>query len=248
MKHCDQYALALSAFVDGELSEEEKTEVLAHVEACEDCREQLAELMTMRAAFGEMEEYDVPEGFAEGVMTRLHEETAPKKRTHGRKWMGLAACAAVVIMAAVMLPRMGSVAESTETCTEPKAGIAQELPEEEFTDAYSSVQHEGMMLCVGAAESDAMTLDTTAADEYGTHAVFYALSDDAESFLVERGMGDQIYEANDTICSYLVPVELLREMAEQGLLTETGMEETAPDDIAEGSVIVVVRMTEEVQP
>ena len=60
-------------------------------------------------------------------------------------------------------------------------------------------------------------------------------------------MGEQVYESNDEICSYLVPVELVREMAQQGLLTETGMEMTALDDVAEGSVIVVVRMAE-VQP
>ena len=32
MKCCEQYAAALSAFVDGELSENEKEEVLSHVE------------------------------------------------------------------------------------------------------------------------------------------------------------------------------------------------------------------------
>ena len=31
MKCCEQYAAALSAFVDGELSENEKEEVLSHV-------------------------------------------------------------------------------------------------------------------------------------------------------------------------------------------------------------------------
>lgn len=44
-----------------------------------------------------------------------------------------------------------------------------------------------------------------------------------------------------------MPVELVREMEQQGLLTETGLEMTALDDVAEGSVIVVVRMAE-VQP
>ena len=39
MKCCEQYAAALSAFVDGELSENEKEEVLSHVEHCQKCRE-----------------------------------------------------------------------------------------------------------------------------------------------------------------------------------------------------------------
>ena len=265
MKYCDEYAPALSAFVDGELTEQEKNEVLAHVETCEGCRTCLAELMTMRLAFGDLEEYDAPAGFAESVMARLHEEAAPKKRTQRKKWMGLAACAAVVLMAAVLFPHVtgsSGAADSAATandCDAVSAELAQEPPEdEEFTDRYTSVQHTGLSLFNtaedgNASEPAAETMVTSQDSQEKTltknesHAVFYALSDDAESFLIEQGMGEQVYEANDEICSYLVPVELVREMAQQGLLTETGMEMTALDDVAEGSVIVVVRMAE-VQP
>ena len=269
MKYCDEYAPALSAFVDGELTEQEKNELLAHVEACEGCRTYLAELMTMRAAFGGLEEYDAPAGFAESVMARLHEEAAPKKRTQRKKWMGLAACAAVVLMAAVLFPHVtgsSGAADSAATandCDAVSAELAQEPPEdEEFTDRYTSVQHTGLSLFNTAEDGDepepasepaAETMVTSQDSQEKTltknesHAVFYALSDDAETFLIEQGMGEQVYEANDEICSYLVPVELVREMAQQGLLTETGMEMTALDDVAEGSVIVVVRMAE-VQP
>ena len=265
MKYCDEYAPALSAFVDGELTEQEKNEVLAHVETCEGCRTCLAELMTMRLAFGDLEEYDAPAGFAESVMARLHEEAAPKKRTQRKKWMGLAACAAVVLMAAVLFPHVtgsSGAADSAATandCDAVSAELAQEPPEdEEFTDRYTSVQHTGLSLFNtaedgNASEPAAETMVTSQDSQEKTltknesHAVFYALSDDAETFLIEQGMGEQVYEANDEICSYLVPVELVREMAQQGLLTETGMEMTALDDVAEGSVIVVVRMAE-VQP
>ena len=263
MKYCDEYAPALSAFVDGELTEQEKNEVLAHVETCEGCRTCLAELMTMRLAFGGLEEYDAPAGFAESVMARLHEEAAPKKRTQRKKWMGLAACAAVVLMAAVLFPHVtgssgaADSAAAANDCDAVSAELAQEPPEdEEFTDRYTSVQHTGLSLfntAEPASEPAAETMVTSQDSQEKTltknesHAVFYALSDDAETFLIEQGMGEQVYEANDEICSYLVPVELVREMAQQGLLTETGMEMTALDDVAEGSVIVVVRMAE-VQP
>ncbi len=266
MKYCDEYAPALSAFVDGELTEQEKNEVLAHVETCEGCRTYLAELMTMRAAFGDLEEYDAPAGFAESVMARLHEEAAPKKRTQRKKWMGLAACAAVVLMAAVLFPHVtgsSGAADSAATandCDAVSAELAQEPPEdEEFTDRYTSVQHTGLSLFNTAEDGAAaeptsepaaetkVTSQEQTLTKNESHAVFYALSDDAETFLIEQGMGEQVYEANDEICSYLVPVELVREMAQQGLLTETGMEMTALDDVAEGSVIVVVRMAE-VQP
>ncbi len=261
MKYCDEYAPALSAFVDGELTEQEKNEVLAHVETCEGCRTYLAELMTMRAAFGGLEEYDAPAGFAESVMARLHEEAAPKKRTQRKKWMGLAACAAVVLMAAVLFPHVTGSSGAADSAAaandcDAAAELAQEPPEdEEFTDRYTSVQHTGLSLFNtaedGAESEPAAETKVTSQEQTLTknesHAVFYALSDDAETFLIEQGMGEQVYEANDEICSYLVPVELVREMAQQGLLTETGMEMTALDDVAEGSVIVVVRMAE-VQP
>ena len=53
MKCCEQYAAALSAFVDGELSENEKEEVLSHVEHCQNCREYLSELMIVHTMFEE---------------------------------------------------------------------------------------------------------------------------------------------------------------------------------------------------
>ena len=48
MKCCEAYAAALSAFVDGELDEQERGELLAHVEHCPNCRDALSELMILR--------------------------------------------------------------------------------------------------------------------------------------------------------------------------------------------------------
>lgn len=63
-----------SAFVDGELSENEKEEVLSHVEHCQNCREYLSELMIVHTMFEEMPELDAPEGFSERVLERVHEK------------------------------------------------------------------------------------------------------------------------------------------------------------------------------
>ena len=85
MKCCEQYAAALSAFVDGELSENEKEEVLSHVEHCQNCREYLSELMIVHTMFEEMPELDAPEGFSERVLERVHEEKRERSR-HRRAW------------------------------------------------------------------------------------------------------------------------------------------------------------------
>lgn len=96
MKCCEQYAAALSAFVDGELSENEKEEVLSHVEHCQNCREYLSELMIVHTMFEEMPELDAPEGFSERVLERVHEEKRERSR-HRRAWprvLGRVLCAA----------------------------------------------------------------------------------------------------------------------------------------------------------
>ena len=91
MKECEEFAPLLSACVDGELTEEERAEVLAHVSECEKCRRLLGELTALHAALGELEDEDVPAGFTEGVMAAMRAEKAAKKpqtkkRSAWRRW------------------------------------------------------------------------------------------------------------------------------------------------------------------
>ena len=112
MRKCEEFAPLLSAFVDGELTEEERAEVLAHVSECEECGRLLGELTALHAALGELEEEDVPAGFTEGVMAAVRAEKAAakpraKKRSAWRRWMPMAACAAIIALAAaVTIPQM----------------------------------------------------------------------------------------------------------------------------------------------
>ena len=130
MKECEEFAPLLSAFVDGELTEEERAEVLAHVSECEKCRRLLGELTALHAAFGELEDEDVPAGFTEGVMAAVRAEKAAKKpqvkkRSTWRRWMPMAACAAIVALAAaVTIPRTAMKQEANDAA--PAAPAAQE--------------------------------------------------------------------------------------------------------------------------
>ena len=130
MKECEEFAPLLSAFVDGELTEEERAEVLAHVSECEKCRRLLGELTALHAALGELEDEDVPAGFTEGVMAAVRAEKAAKKpqakkRSTWRRWMPMAACAAIVALAAaVTIPRTAMKQEANDAA--PAAPAAQE--------------------------------------------------------------------------------------------------------------------------
>ena len=125
MKCCEEYTAALSAFADGELNENERNELLAHLEHCEACRDKLSELMILHTMFEELPELDAPEGFSERVLDRLHAEEHAKKRSR-RAWPRvLAACFALVVISTAalsILPRTGSDKAANETVATDNGG------------------------------------------------------------------------------------------------------------------------------
>lgn len=104
MNGCEEFQDLLDPFVDGELAPEELLRVREHLDACPACRSYVDDALAIRAAFPSVEETEVPEGFTEGVMERIH-AAAPKKTvsvSFRRRWMGaaaaLAACCAIVVL------------------------------------------------------------------------------------------------------------------------------------------------------
>lgn len=243
MKCCEEYAIALSAFADGELSDTEREKVLSHAEQCEACRSYLVELAAMRAALDDMEEVEVPEGFAAGVLARARETKKQHTgRAAGKAWRSLAACAAIVLLAgALTLPRFSEkkTADVAE-CAPAPASEPQAAAEESYSADGAMIQYH---FAVGTnTETPAEMKTTAAAAAKDAHAVVFALSDEAESFLVSHGCA--LYEETAQHTVYLAPVELVREMAETGLIDEKD-EALAFLSVAEGSVEVVIRMEED---
>lgn len=108
MKYCEEYAALLDLFADGELTGPEMERVRDHLETCPGCRAYVDDALAIRAGFPDVEETVVPEGFAEGVMARVREDSTKErkivelKRRGIRRWIGtaaaLAACCALVIL------------------------------------------------------------------------------------------------------------------------------------------------------
>ena len=130
MKKCEEFAPLLSAYFDGELTEEESAAVRAHLSECEDCRARLDEYVQLTGEMLALGEEDVPAGFTEGVMAAVRAEKAAKKpqakkRSAWRRWMPMAACAAIVALAAaVTIPRTAMKQEANDAA--PAAPAAQE--------------------------------------------------------------------------------------------------------------------------
>ena len=105
MKYCEDCAALLDLYVDRELSPEDMDRVRAHLETCSGCRAYVDDALAIRAAFPDVEDTEVPTGFAESVMSAVQaaaqeRPAAPqaKKRHWGRVLLPLAACCAIVIL------------------------------------------------------------------------------------------------------------------------------------------------------
>lgn len=109
MNTCETFAALLDAYVDGELTAEEMLRVREHLEHCEACRTYVDDALAIRAAFPDVEDTEVPEGFADRVLEAVRAKDQPiapvkKKRNRRAMWartaLPLAACCAIVILLA----------------------------------------------------------------------------------------------------------------------------------------------------
>ena len=256
MKCCEKYAAALSAFADGELNGSEREELLAHIEHCDACREYLSELMVLRAVFEEMPELQAPQGFAEKVLDRMHEEECAGRRHRRAIPRVLAACAALVVISAAVLrfalPGVGAKNDSTawddngaaDTASAPTADIAQNESDDTYTSyTYSAVQKDGTQyspddtpLC--GYDSSANLPGSSPQDAEGYPTV--RLSGSAiEDFLITRGMA--VYDETEESVSFLVTPEVAREL---GAALVTNEEAAAALSQADEILIVEVTMAQ----
>lgn len=106
MKICEEYASLLDPFVDGELTGDEARRVREHLVSCASCAAYVADAMAIRAGFGDIEETQVPEGLADGVMAVIRAHAAPQKRNlrQLKAVASLAACAVIVFAAIQVIP------------------------------------------------------------------------------------------------------------------------------------------------
>ena len=85
MTNCKEFEALLDLYADGELSFEEMCRVRDHLDTCPACRAYVDDILAIRAAFPEVEDTVVPDGFAEGVMAAVRQSGTPVRRTPWKK-------------------------------------------------------------------------------------------------------------------------------------------------------------------
>lgn len=99
MRSCAEYEALVSAFLDGEVTEAERSALAEHLTGCPACQRYFDDLVAIHDAF-DQEEAGVPPDFTAAVMERVR--AVPQEREEKvlpfprwRRWAALAACCAI---------------------------------------------------------------------------------------------------------------------------------------------------------
>ena len=108
MSSCEYYQELISRLVDDELSAEEQAVLVSHLEHCPDCATLVQALQSISGVIAE-DLAEPPEALSANVMAELRREAIKTENRKKRRWKGplaTAACLAVVIAAAWLMPNM----------------------------------------------------------------------------------------------------------------------------------------------
>ncbi|MGM9587977.1 MAG: anti-sigma factor family protein [Candidatus Limivicinus sp.] len=108
MSSCEYYQELISRLVDDELSAEEQAVLVSHLEHCPDCATLVQAFQSISGVIAE-DLAEPPEALSENVMAELRREAIKTENRKKRRWKGplaTAACLAVVIAAAWLMPNM----------------------------------------------------------------------------------------------------------------------------------------------
>ena len=153
MPNCNEYQEMISRLLDDELCAEEAQMLHAHISECDECRRLYDAFSAVSGAIaGDMEE--PPEELAAGIMFKVRAVAAPKKRRFKiSHYAALAACLAVVILAASRSDLFRGVAKETAPLA-PDASVSMQSKASPADDGLPVPMPETAvdMLCDAEAE------------------------------------------------------------------------------------------------
>ena len=148
MHPCEEYKALISALIDDEISDTDRGSLMAHLIACEDCRLYWEDQFAIHEAMADLSVI-APVGFADGVMARIREtkQEQPKRKiiSFPRRFAGLAACCAVVVLG-IFAARGGILTmndSATSNCAAPEMAYSL-MNESQTADTTASDSEEAV--------------------------------------------------------------------------------------------------------
>lgn len=158
MNSCEFYQELISTMADGELSAEEQAVLAPHLEHCPDCAALYEAFQSISGLIaGDLAE--PPETLSENVMAQLRRADIRAKSRKNNRWKGplaTAACLAVVIAAAWLMPNMFQAGSAAPAEMPAAAASDQDAPQRE----EYAVPAEG----IAPASADTAAQDTPEAE------------------------------------------------------------------------------------
>ena len=168
MNSCSEYRELISRLLDGELNADEQREVQRHIASCPDCAAVYDAFSMLSQAVADAAE-EPPARLHEAVMADVRREAIrrrqPPKRV--RSFLALAACAALVILAAANLPRMGRSATMMSAAKASDAALPMEAPQAALVMEAAEAPTEAVPEAEEAAAENSLGADRADA-AYGT--------------------------------------------------------------------------------
>lgn len=100
---CAQASESLSAYIDEELEQRQRSEVESHLVDCAACRQRFASMRDLKHAVARLDSREEPPGAVRAHVEALRFETVERSSAHRRAWSAAAALFLVVIAAAVAI-------------------------------------------------------------------------------------------------------------------------------------------------
>ena len=215
MSNCELYQEMISRMIDDELSEEERTVLARHLDTCPECSTLYAAFSGLSAAIADDLEAP-PEELSDNIMAELRRADIQVKNRRKPRWRGAlaaAACLALVIMAARLVPDLFQASSAAPAAGEMAAPAAYEHAAAE-DNSVESVEE------ASPAEEPAAQTESRAEDAKSGSSPF-AMITTTDSF-ASGCYGDSVFNGT--------PVELSGDRAEQFAAGLCGEESSLPED------------------
>ena len=179
---CSDFRELISAYLDGTCSIQERAVVVSHIEACQNCKEEMQLMQEMMDFFHEIPMTELPKDFHGDLMQRLAEESKivpiaahkPKKSPMKWKQLSLVAAAALLVVAS------GGIKGILEN-RESSAELIQSLADEDDVSQADEDEAVPFISRMTSPEGDEGTLDVaqvvSAPSNQGAQGVLVAQPD-----------------------------------------------------------------------
>ena len=148
--NCHNIKKRLSAYLDGEITDEEEEIILEHLAGCEKCREELAAFSEVQDSLRMIKGMDVPPYFMTRLRQQIREEKQPLPFYERVRSAVISAATAVAVMLSLLIGNQAgkvlyrsvvasATVQATETTDVFGANAFEEFPDGSLSDIYNDL-------------------------------------------------------------------------------------------------------------